>query len=138
MCQSNDSGYPLEFCLCGISAITQFVITPANPFPMDCTDVVIGFAYGDLSYVADYYTRDRSTPRRDEFYGGVDSLTGAVGWEVDGTTTIIFRKKLEGTEKYPIYPSHLVWRLSRQIKLIYGSWINLEKRDYLQNYVTRG
>ena len=66
---------------------------------MDYTDIVIGFAYGDLSYVADYYTRDRSTPRRDEFYGGVDSLTGAVGWEVDGTTTIIFRKKLEGTDK---------------------------------------
>ena len=95
--QNSKSRCPPALGVFGIYAITQFVITPANPFPMDCTDVVIGFAYGDLSYVADYYTRDRSTPRRDEFYGGVDSLTGAVGGEVDGTTTIIFRKKLTGT-----------------------------------------
>ena len=39
----------------------------------------------------DYYTRDRSTPRRDEFYGGNDDLTAAVGWEENGVTTIMFR-----------------------------------------------
>ena len=41
--------------------------------------------------VGDYYTRDRSTPRRDEFYGGNDDLTAAVGWEENGVTTIMFR-----------------------------------------------
>ena len=34
----------------------------------------------------------RSTPRRDDFFSGDDDLESAVGFEVDGTTTIIFRK----------------------------------------------
>ena len=61
---------------------------------MDCTDVVIGAARGGRSRILDYYTRDRSTPRLDEFYGGRQSLTGAVGMEVDGTTIIKFRRRL--------------------------------------------
>jgi hypothetical protein len=32
----------------------------------------------------------------DSFYGGKEDLTSALGYEEDGTTTIIFRKKLEG------------------------------------------
>ena len=37
----------------------------------------------------------RSTPRRDDtFYGGTNDLTAAVGFERDGETTILFRKKL--------------------------------------------
>ena len=62
--------------------------------PMDCTDIVIGTARGNQYRILDYYTRDRSTPRMDEFYGGSQSLTGAVGKEEDGVTTIIFRKSL--------------------------------------------
>ena len=46
---------------------------------MDCADVVIGQARGDLFRVFDYYTRDRASPRRDEFYGGDDDITAAVG-----------------------------------------------------------
>ena len=65
---------------------------------MDCTDIVIGSAIGKLSRVRDYYTRDRSTPRPDEFYGGSQSLTAAVGQETDdGMTTIIFRRPLDST-----------------------------------------
>jgi len=65
---------------------------------MDCTDIIIGAAIGNLSRVGDYYTGDRSTPRHDEFYGGTQtSLTAAVGSESsDGVTTIMFRKKLIG------------------------------------------
>ena len=63
---------------------------------MDCTDIVIGAARGSLSRIGDYYTRDRSTPMRDEFYNGVQSLTASIGKEENGYTTILFRRKLEG------------------------------------------
>jgi hypothetical protein len=65
---------------------------------MDCTDIIIGTARGEMSRVGDYYTRDRSTPRLDSFYGGKSDLTATGGFEADGVTTIIFRKKLEATE----------------------------------------
>ena len=61
---------------------------------MDCADIVIGQACGNRFRVIDYYTRDRSTPRRDSFYGGDDDITAAVGSEVDGITNIIFRRPL--------------------------------------------
>ena len=38
--------------------------------PMDCTDMVIGMARHNYSKVYDAYTRDRSTPQPDHFYGG--------------------------------------------------------------------
>ncbi|CAO1346058.1 unnamed protein product [Diamesa serratosioi] len=73
--------------------------TPKHDFnPMDCTDIVIGTAQGELSRVWDYYTRDRSTPRMDNFWGGKSELQATGGFEKDGVTTIIFRKKLEATE----------------------------------------
>lgn len=62
--------------------------------PMDCTDVVIAQAKGNLYRVGDFYTRDRSTPVMDEYLGGVNSLTAALAWEKDDTTTMIFRRKL--------------------------------------------
>ena len=70
-------------------------VIPKSLHPMDCQDIVIGKAFGDFSHVADYYTRDRSTPRRDEVYNGQDDLTAAAGWEEDGTTTIMFRKPVD-------------------------------------------
>ena len=51
---------------------------------------------GDWYRVQDMYTRDRSTPRPDEFYSGSNSITGAAGSQIDGITTIAFRKKLQG------------------------------------------
>lgn len=63
---------------------------------MDCTDLVIGSARGDLGRVADYYTRDRSTPRYDSFFGGTESLMGAAAYEEGRVTTLLFRKKLTG------------------------------------------
>lgn len=70
--------------------------TPIHDFsPMDCTDIVIGSARGKTSRVWDYYTRDRSTPRLDNFYGGKSDLTASGGFEENGVTIIMFRKKLE-------------------------------------------
>ena len=64
----------------------------ANLHPMDCVDIVIGAARGSQSRILDYYTRDRSTPRTDDFYGGEDSLTAAVGMEQNGMTYIKVRR----------------------------------------------
>ncbi|XP_044004188.1 uncharacterized protein LOC122849534 isoform X2 [Aphidius gifuensis] len=69
--------------------------TPKHDFhSMDCTDMIIGSARGNTHRIGDYYTRDRSTPRFDDFWGGKESLTGAMGYEKDGVTTILFRRKL--------------------------------------------
>lgn len=65
---------------------------------MDCTDIVIGGARGMASRVGDYYTRDRSTPRTDDVYGGKSELALGTGFEENGVTTIIFRKKLVADE----------------------------------------
>lgn len=65
---------------------------------MDCTDIIIGMARGTSYRIGDYYTRDRSTPRKDEFWGGRDSLTAALGYERNGVTTILFRRKLTANE----------------------------------------
>ncbi|GAB6031628.1 hypothetical protein CHUAL_009388 [Chamberlinius hualienensis] len=88
--------------------------TPKADFhAMDCTDVIIGTAYGNYSRIFDYYTRDRSTPRVDKFWGGSDSLTAATGFERGGYTTIIFRRKLEATEitdhSFVNGPMHVIW-----------------------------
>lgn len=73
--------------------------TPKHDFnPMDCTDIIIGTARGMTHRIGDYYTRDRSTPRQDNYWGGKDSLTAAMGFERDGVTTILFRRKLETNE----------------------------------------
>jgi hypothetical protein len=40
----------------------------------------------------------RSTPRFDTFWGGKNDLTAAMGFEKDGVTTILFRKKLKGMQ----------------------------------------
>ncbi|XP_048256385.1 uncharacterized protein LOC124134573 isoform X5 [Haliotis rufescens] len=81
--------------------------------PMDCTDMVIGSARGMRSRVGDYYTRDRSTPQHDDFYGGNNSLTAALGFEENGYTVILFRKKLTATERtdYSIdeVPMSVIW-----------------------------
>jgi len=62
---------------------------------MDCQDVIVGRARSNSSNIGDFYTRDRSTPRRDEVYGGKDDLTAASGWEENGTTTIMFQRLVE-------------------------------------------
>ncbi|XP_059615678.1 uncharacterized protein LOC132261124 isoform X2 [Phlebotomus argentipes] len=73
--------------------------TPTQDFKgMDCTDIIIGSARGNASRVLDYYTRDRSTPRLDSFWGGKFDLTAATGFEQDGVTTIAFRRKLAANE----------------------------------------
>jgi len=36
----------------------------------------------------------RSTPQIDAVYGGRSDLSGAVGWQEDGDTYILFRRKV--------------------------------------------
>ena len=43
------------------------------------------------------YTRDRSTPRPDTYFLGKSSITAAAGSQIQGVTTIAFRKKVVGT-----------------------------------------
>jgi hypothetical protein len=66
---------------------------------MDCIDLVMGAARGPLSRIRDYYTRDRSTPRLDSFWGGQDDITSATGWEEGDQTVLIFRRKLRATDE---------------------------------------
>jgi len=63
---------------------------------MDCMDVVIGVSKNGLGRVADYYTRDRSTPRLDSVWGGEDDLLSSHAWEEDGRTNMRFIRKLKG------------------------------------------
>ena len=42
---------------------------------MDCMDIVLGAARGGLGRVADYYTRDRSTPRLDSVWVNINLLS---------------------------------------------------------------
>ena len=85
----------------GCSFICLFVESPAPLHPMDCMDIVVGMVHGDRSRVGDYYTRDRSTPRLDTFYGGSEGLIAAGGKEYDDYTIIKFRKSLTGMQDYP-------------------------------------
>lgn len=45
-----------------------------------------------------FRSQNRSTPRQDEFWGGVNDLTATGGFEENGVTTIIFRRKLNSTD----------------------------------------
>jgi len=72
--------------------------------------MVIGSAIGKLHRVRDYYSRDRSTPRIDEFYGGSQSLTAAVSEEsVDGVTTVMWRKPINGDIISVLPPKHILY-----------------------------
>ncbi|KAF2359756.1 DOMON domain [Trinorchestia longiramus] len=85
---------------------------------MDCTDIVVGMANGNSYRIMDYYTRDRSTPRPDAFWGGEDSLTAALGWEEDGVTTIVFRRPLQASHPsdQPFEPGlmHIIWAMGQE------------------------
>ena len=55
-----------------------------------------------------FFLLRRSTPRRDEVYGGKDDLTAAAGWEEDGNTYIMFRKPVDSAEEADnSFESHL-------------------------------
>lgn len=65
---------------------------------MDCTDIVVGAAKGGLSRIRDSYARGRHTPLEDSNWGGKDDLTAATGWESNGVTTLIFRRKIRSRD----------------------------------------
>lgn len=65
---------------------------------MDCSDIVMGAARGSYHRIRDAYARGRHTPKVDAEWGGRDDLTAAAGWEKNGVTTLIFRRKLAATD----------------------------------------
>ncbi|KAH7971442.1 hypothetical protein HPB49_024151 [Dermacentor silvarum] len=99
----------------------------SNFHPMDCTDIVVGAARGNLSRVLDMYTRDRSTPRTDAFYGGHDDLSAAFAYEEDGTTVVFFRKPLAANElsDQPLKnaPTLLIWAQGQE----HGNYVHSPK-----------
>ncbi|XP_045106315.1 uncharacterized protein LOC123501521, partial [Portunus trituberculatus] len=102
--------------------------TPKGDFhAMDCADVVMGVAVGNHYRIQDFYTRDRSTPRPDEFWGGANSLTAALGWEEDGQTILLFRRKLEATEPtdHAITKGlmHVIWARGQEV----GNYVHSPK-----------
>ncbi|KAA0191806.1 hypothetical protein HAZT_HAZT003474 [Hyalella azteca] len=101
-----------------LSGDTPWVPRDAGLHAMDCTDIVVGTAHGNSYRVMDYYTRDRSTPRPDSFWGGEDSITAALGWEQDGVTTIVFRKPVLAThpsdQAIEKGPMHVIWALGQE------------------------
>ncbi|XP_069356051.1 uncharacterized protein [Maniola hyperantus] len=92
--------------------------------PMDCTDIVIGTAKGNYHRVLDYYTRDRSTPRVDTFWGGHDDITAASGFEENGVTTIMFRRKIKAKEptdhSFVDDLMHVIWARGQE----YGHYLH--------------
>lgn len=94
---------------------------------MDCTDIIIGSARDTASRIGDYYTRDRSTPRTDNFWGGKNDLTAAMGFEKNGVTTILFRRKLEAVDPsdHTIEEDlmHVIWAQGQEM----GKYIHVPK-----------
>lgn len=75
--------------------------------------MVIGRARGLYGRVEDFYTRDRSTPRVDQFYGGQQDLTAALAYEQGGRTVVVFRRPLVTADpadhSIDDTPQHVVW-----------------------------
>ncbi|KAL3114920.1 hypothetical protein niasHT_011356 [Heterodera trifolii] len=84
--------------------------------PMDCTDVIMASVLEgtDLLHIADMYSRDRSSPLRDAWLDGEDSLSAAYGLATDdGRTVVMFRRmvpEIEPTD-HPLGPGELflIW-----------------------------
>ena len=61
----------------------------------------------------------------DSFWGGTDDLTGALGFERDGETTIVFRKKLKGNsfsdQDIVNDEMHVIWAIGQEPENYYHS-----------------
>lgn len=59
----------------------------------------------------------------DTFWGGKSDLTAAMGFEKDGVTTILFRKKLQATEptdhSFEKELMHVIWARGQVMDAIY-------------------
>jgi hypothetical protein len=64
---------------------------------MDCSDIVMGSARGHFARIRDTYARGRHSPLPDSVWGGRDDLTAAGGWEINGITTLIFRRRMDSS-----------------------------------------
>ena len=62
--------------------------------------MVVAKVNGNMFRILDFYSRDRSTPHEDEWYGGAQSLTGAVGRVINGVTYVRFRRPLRTNDSF--------------------------------------
>jgi len=65
----------------------NFYLTLEDYQPIQLEFIKFLLFEGNLYRVQDMYTRDRSTPRPDDYYLGNDDITGAAGSQIDGITT---------------------------------------------------
>lgn len=77
-------------------------------------------------------TNFRSTPRLDTFWGGKNDLTATGGFEENGVTTIIFRRKLESADPFDHSIEndlmHVIWARGQESgKYIHAPLSGLEK-----------
>lgn len=102
---------------------------------LNLSSLVMGGARGKLSRVLDYYTRDRSTPRLDSFWGGQDDLTSATGWEKDGKTTLVFRRKVRSTDgsdhALDSGEMHVIWARGQE----QGNYVHSPKSGKITNFI---
>ena len=85
--------------------------------PMDCTDLVMAFVReGSWLHVADMYSRDTSSPLRDSWLDGEESLSAAYGYQDGERTVVMFRRRVPGELVIRIPKSHgKIQKLSQPI-----------------------
>ncbi len=86
---------------------------------MDCSDIIVGAAKGSFHRIRDHYARGRHTPIPDSIWGGSDDITSSTGWEKDGVTTLIFRRKLKARDQIADHSIDgemlVIWARGKQI-----------------------
>ena len=63
-------------------------------------DIVIGAVESGVARIADYWATSFSQPRLDTSLGGTDDVELVEGYEVDGITTVVFRRKVTATDSW--------------------------------------
>ncbi|XP_039268430.2 uncharacterized protein LOC120343320 [Styela clava] len=105
---------------------------------MDCQDMVFLSAEGNRHRILDSYTRDRSTPRPDSFFGGTDDLTAAAASHVDGMLHAAFRRKLYSSDQadhtIPDGPATFIWARGQDPNRFYHWPIGGLERCQASNY----
>ncbi len=78
--------------------------------------------------------KKRSTPQLDSFYGGRQDLTAALGFERDGQTVILFRRKLNSSDEADHIigadPMQVIWARGQEHgKYVHSPPSGLEKES---------
>jgi hypothetical protein len=79
--------------------------------PMDCVDLVMGSVIdGTFLHIADMYSRDKSSPLKDGWFDGEESLSAAYGFKSNTNRTILmFRRLVPGKIAQNIKIEYILW-----------------------------